>query len=189
MILSFPPLDLSPFSSSLSWMRKPPPHLPWPPSIPYHHHHHLFSMQVTVVEENILFPVPFFSSIPAFHLFLFFTWCWFVLLADGGIMFYFQLVIMAGTVLLAYYFEYTNTFPVHMQGFFCYDASFSKPYPGPESTSRIPPVLIYSLVIVIPTFTVRCVEVDASATLCLWWKVCSWIGKKCSGSRFAFCLK
>lgn len=71
-------------------------------------------------------------------------------------MFYFQLVIMAGTVLLAYYFEYTDTFPVHMQGFFCYDASFSKPYPGPESSSKIPPVLIYSLVIVIPTFMVRC---------------------------------
>lgn len=90
------------------------------------------------------------------------------MLADGGIMFYFQLVIMAGTVLLAYYFEYTDTFPVHMQGFFCYDASFSKPYPGPESTSRIPPVLIYSLVLVIPTFTVRCVGVDASASLRSW---------------------
>lgn len=70
-------------------------------------------------------------------------------------MFYFQLVIMSGTVLLAYYFEYTDTFPVHMQGFFCFDASFSKPYPGLESTSKIPPVLTYALVIVIPTFTVR----------------------------------
>lgn len=70
-------------------------------------------------------------------------------------MFYFQLVIMAGTVLLAYYFEYTDTFPVHIQGFFCYDRSFSKPYPGPDDTSKIPPVLIYSLVTAIPTFTVR----------------------------------
>lgn len=70
-------------------------------------------------------------------------------------MFYFQLVIMAGTVLLAYYFEYTDTFPVHIQGFFCYDKTFSKPYPGPENSSKIPPVLIYSLVTVIPTITVR----------------------------------
>ncbi len=70
-------------------------------------------------------------------------------------MFYFQLVIMAGTVLLAYYFEYTDTFPVHIQGFFCYDKTFSKPYPGPDNTSKIPPVLIYSLVTAIPTITVR----------------------------------
>lgn len=70
-------------------------------------------------------------------------------------MFYFQLVIMAGTVLLAYYFEYTDTFPVHVQGFFCYDKTFSKPYPGPDDASKIPPVLIYSLVTAIPTLTVR----------------------------------
>lgn len=70
-------------------------------------------------------------------------------------MFYFQLVIMAGTVLLAYYFEYTDTFPVHIQGFFCYDKTFSKPYPGPDEKSKIPPVLIYSFVTAIPTITVR----------------------------------
>ena len=70
-------------------------------------------------------------------------------------MFYFQLVIMAGTVLLAYYFEYTDTFPVHIQGFFCYDKTFSKPYPGPDETSKIPPLLVYSLVTGIPCFTVR----------------------------------
>ncbi|GAA6069068.1 phospholipid phosphatase-related protein type 2a isoform X3 [Tachysurus ichikawai] len=69
-------------------------------------------------------------------------------------MFYFQLVIMAGTVLLAYYFEYTDTFPVHIQGFFCYDKTFSKPYPGPEEKSKVPPVLVYSLVTAIPTITV-----------------------------------
>jgi len=74
-------------------------------------------------------------------------------------MFYFQLVIMAGTVLLAYYFEYTDTFPVHVQGFFCYDKSFSKPYPGPDDTSKIPPVLIYSLVTAIPSLTVRSVYI------------------------------
>lgn len=70
------------------------------------------------------------------------------------IMFYFQLVIMAGTVLLAYYFEYTDTFPVHIQGFFCYDKTFSKPYLGPEESSKVPPVLVYSLVTAIPTITV-----------------------------------
>ncbi|CAL9700384.1 unnamed protein product [Knipowitschia caucasica] len=65
-----------------------------------------------------------------------------------------ELVIMAGTVLLAYYFEYTDTFPVHVQGFFCFDKSYSKPYPGPEDNSKAPPVLVYSLVTAIPTVTV-----------------------------------
>lgn len=69
-------------------------------------------------------------------------------------MFYFQLVIMAGTVLMAYYFEYTDTFPVHVQGFFCFDKAYSKPYPGPEDNSKAPPVLVYSLVTAIPTVTV-----------------------------------
>lgn len=69
-------------------------------------------------------------------------------------MFYFQLVIMAGTVLLAYYFEYTDTFPVHIQGFFCFDKAYSKPYPGPEDNSKAPPVIVYSLVTAIPTVTV-----------------------------------
>lgn len=69
-------------------------------------------------------------------------------------MFYFQLVIMAGTVLLAYYFEYTDTFPVHIQGFFCFDKAYSKPYPGPEDNSKAPPVLVYSLVTAIPTVMV-----------------------------------
>lgn len=61
---------------------------------------------------------------------------------------------MAGTVLLAYYFEYTDTFPVHIQGFFCFDKAYSKPYPGPEDNSKAPPVLVYSLVTAIPTVTV-----------------------------------
>ncbi|XP_028841509.1 phospholipid phosphatase-related protein type 2a isoform X5 [Denticeps clupeoides] len=65
-----------------------------------------------------------------------------------------ELVIMAGTVLLAYYFEYTDTFPVHIQGFFCYDKAFSKPYPGPDDRSKVPPMLIYSLIAAIPTFTI-----------------------------------
>ncbi|XP_017285919.1 phospholipid phosphatase-related protein type 5-like isoform X1 [Kryptolebias marmoratus] len=76
-------------------------------------------------------------------------------------MFYFQLVIMAGTVLLAYYFEYTDTFPVHIQGFFCFDKAYSKPYPGPEDNSKAPPVLVYSLVTAIPTVTILIGEVTS----------------------------
>uniref|UniRef100_A0A3Q2Z409 Phospholipid phosphatase-related protein type 5-like n=1 Tax=Hippocampus comes TaxID=109280 RepID=A0A3Q2Z409_HIPCM len=79
----------------------------------------------------------------------------------GPNMFYFQLVIMAGTVLLAYYFEYTDTFPVHIQGFFCFDKSYSKPYPGPEDYSKAPPVLVYSLVTAIPTVTILIGEVTS----------------------------
>nr|XP_006005351.1 PREDICTED: lipid phosphate phosphatase-related protein type 5 [Latimeria chalumnae] len=69
-------------------------------------------------------------------------------------MFYFQLVIMTGTVMLAYYFEYTDTFSVNVQGFFCYDSSYIKPYPGPEESSAIPPALLYSLVAVVPTIVI-----------------------------------
>ncbi|XP_061839747.1 phospholipid phosphatase-related protein type 5 isoform X3 [Nerophis lumbriciformis] len=70
-----------------------------------------------------------------------------------------ELVIMAGTVLLAYYFEYTDTFPVHIQGFFCFDKAYSKPYLGPEDYSKAPPVLVYSLVTAIPTVTILIGEV------------------------------
>uniref|UniRef100_A0A8C6TCM4 Phospholipid phosphatase-related protein type 5 n=1 Tax=Neogobius melanostomus TaxID=47308 RepID=A0A8C6TCM4_9GOBI len=72
-----------------------------------------------------------------------------------------DLVIMAGTVLLAYYFEYTDTFPVHVQGFFCFDKAYSKPYPGPEDNSKAPPVLVYSLVTAIPTVTILIGEVTS----------------------------
>ncbi|XP_070597800.1 phospholipid phosphatase-related protein type 2 isoform X8 [Erythrolamprus reginae] len=65
-----------------------------------------------------------------------------------------ELGIMAGTVVLAYHFEYSDTFPVHFQGFFCYDNTLAKPYPGPEDSSRAPPVLVYSLVTAVPTFTI-----------------------------------
>ncbi|XP_053572011.1 phospholipid phosphatase-related protein type 2 [Bombina bombina] len=65
-----------------------------------------------------------------------------------------ELVLMAGTVILSYHFEYTDTFPVHSQGFFCYDSSLSKPYPGPESVSRAPPRLLYPLITVLPIITV-----------------------------------
>ncbi|KAF3835864.1 hypothetical protein F7725_028422 [Dissostichus mawsoni] len=66
-------------------------------------------------------------------------------------MLYFQLVIMAGTVMLAYYFECTDTFSVHVQGFFCYDTSYTKPYLGPEDRSAVPPPLLYALVAGLPT--------------------------------------
>ncbi|TNN83678.1 Phospholipid phosphatase-related protein type 1 [Liparis tanakae] len=72
-----------------------------------------------------------------------------------------ELVIMAGTVLLAYYFEYTDTFPVHIQGFFCFDKAYSKPNPGPEDHSKAPPVLVYSLVTAIPTVTILIGEVTS----------------------------
>lgn len=70
------------------------------------------------------------------------------------IMLYFQLVIMAGTVMLAYYFEYTDTFSVHVQGFFCYDTTYTKPYLGPEDSSAVPPVLLYAVVAGLPTLLV-----------------------------------
>ncbi|MGH0167246.1 UNVERIFIED_CONTAM: hypothetical protein FKN15_063613 [Acipenser sinensis] len=66
-------------------------------------------------------------------------------------MLYFQLVIMAGTVLLAYYFECTDTFGVHIQGFFCNDADLMKPYPGVEDESFIPPLVLYCVVAAAPT--------------------------------------
>ncbi|XP_023691981.1 phospholipid phosphatase-related protein type 5-like isoform X2 [Paramormyrops kingsleyae] len=72
-----------------------------------------------------------------------------------------ELVIMAGTVLLAYYFEYTDTFPVYVQGFFCHDRTLSKPYPGPDEGSKVPPVLIYSMVSAIPTFTILAGELTS----------------------------
>uniref|UniRef100_A0AAR2LUZ0 Phospholipid phosphatase-related protein type 1 n=1 Tax=Pygocentrus nattereri TaxID=42514 RepID=A0AAR2LUZ0_PYGNA len=57
-----------------------------------------------------------------------------------------ELVIMAGTVLLAYYFECTDTFGIHIQGFFCNDADLMKPYPGVEENSFIPPLVLYCVV-------------------------------------------
>ena len=66
-------------------------------------------------------------------------------------MLYFQLVIMAGTVLLAYYFECTDTFQVHIQGFFCQDGDLMKPYPGTEEESFITPLLLYCALAATPT--------------------------------------
>ncbi|KAG7477166.1 hypothetical protein MATL_G00091210 [Megalops atlanticus] len=61
-----------------------------------------------------------------------------------------ELVIMAGTVLLAYHFECTDTFGVHIQGFFCNDASLMKPYPGVEERSFVPPLILYCVVAAAP---------------------------------------
>uniref|UniRef100_A0A8B9GYG0 Phospholipid phosphatase related 5a n=1 Tax=Astyanax mexicanus TaxID=7994 RepID=A0A8B9GYG0_ASTMX len=58
---------------------------------------------------------------------------------------------MAGTVMLAYYFEYTDTFNVHVQGFFCHDSAYTKPYLGPEEASAVPPVLLYTVVAGVPS--------------------------------------
>ncbi|CDQ89738.1 unnamed protein product [Oncorhynchus mykiss] len=69
-------------------------------------------------------------------------------------MLYFQLVIMAGTVMLAYYFEYTDTFNVHVQGFFCYDNAYTKPYLGPEASSAVPPAILYAVVCGVPSLLV-----------------------------------
>lgn len=66
-------------------------------------------------------------------------------------MFFFQLVIMSGTVLLAYYMECTDLFSVHVQGFFCNDAELMKPYPGAEEASFVPPLILYCVVAAAPT--------------------------------------
>ncbi|XP_066517769.1 phospholipid phosphatase-related protein type 5a [Hoplias malabaricus] len=73
-------------------------------------------------------------------------------------MLYFQLVIMAGAVMLAYYFEYTDTFSVRVQGFFCPDHAFTKPYPGPEELSAVPPVLLYTAVTGVPSLLITATE-------------------------------
>uniref|UniRef100_A0A8C2EST5 Phospholipid phosphatase-related protein type 1 n=1 Tax=Cyprinus carpio TaxID=7962 RepID=A0A8C2EST5_CYPCA len=73
-------------------------------------------------------------------------------------MLYFQLVIMAGTVMLAYYFEYTDTFNVHIQGFFCHDNSYMKPYLGPEESSTIPPAILYAVVAGVPALVITVTE-------------------------------
>lgn len=74
-------------------------------------------------------------------------------------MLYFQLVIMAGTVMLAYYFEYTDTFNVHIQGFFCHDNAYTKPYLGPEESSAIPPAILYAVVAGVPALVVSVCKV------------------------------
>ncbi|KTG01476.1 hypothetical protein cypCar_00017405 [Cyprinus carpio] len=67
---------------------------------------------------------------------------------------------MAGTVLLAYYFECTDTFGIHIQGFFCNDADLMKPYPGVEESSFIPPLFLYCVVAAAPTAIIFVVEIS-----------------------------
>ncbi|XP_054319958.1 phospholipid phosphatase-related protein type 2 isoform X5 [Pongo pygmaeus] len=43
---------------------------------------------------------------------------------------------------------------VFVEGFFCYDSTYAKPYPGPEAASRVPPALVYALVTAGPTLTI-----------------------------------
>ncbi|KAJ4926205.1 hypothetical protein JOQ06_008388, partial [Pogonophryne albipinna] len=71
-----------------------------------------------------------------------------------------ELVIMSGTVLLAYYMECTDLFSVHMQGFFCNDAELMKPYPGTEESSFIPPLILYCVVAAAPTAVIFVGEVS-----------------------------
>ncbi|XP_063279370.1 phospholipid phosphatase-related protein type 1 isoform X2 [Prinia subflava] len=71
-----------------------------------------------------------------------------------------ELVIMAGTVLLAYYFEYTDTFQVHIQGFFCQDGNLMKPYPGTEDESFISPLVLYCVLASTPTAIIFIGEVS-----------------------------
>ncbi|XP_057177893.1 uncharacterized protein LOC130546564 [Triplophysa rosa] len=70
------------------------------------------------------------------------------------------MVIMAGTVLLAYYFECTDTFGIHIQGFFCHDADLMKPYPGVEESSFIPPLILYCIVTAAPTTVIFIGEIS-----------------------------
>ncbi|XP_043571586.1 phospholipid phosphatase-related protein type 1 isoform X6 [Chiloscyllium plagiosum] len=71
-----------------------------------------------------------------------------------------ELVIMAGTVLLAYYFECTDTFKVHIQGFFCQDGDLMKPYPGPEDDSFISPLVLYCVLAATPTIIIFIGEIS-----------------------------
>ncbi|XP_064355452.1 phospholipid phosphatase-related protein type 2-like [Dromaius novaehollandiae] len=65
-----------------------------------------------------------------------------------------ELAILGGTALLAYQLEFTDTFPVHVRGFFCGDPAYGKPYPGPPAASRAPPALVYALAAAVPTLTI-----------------------------------
>lgn len=87
-----------------------------------------------------------------------------------------QSVLLGIVVLLAYRLEFTDTFPVHTQGFFCYDSTYAKPYPGPEAASRVPPALIYALVTAGPTLTVRLgIALDPDGRRARWRWVEGWL--------------
>uniref|UniRef100_UPI0037E962B9 phospholipid phosphatase-related protein type 5-like n=1 Tax=Semicossyphus pulcher TaxID=241346 RepID=UPI0037E962B9 len=73
-------------------------------------------------------------------------------------MLYFQVVILAATVMLVYYCEFTDTFSPAEQGFTCRDPALSKPDPGPEQDSRVQPVILYSAVGGLPVVLISGVE-------------------------------
>ncbi|XP_029687307.1 phospholipid phosphatase-related protein type 5-like isoform X1 [Takifugu rubripes] len=74
-------------------------------------------------------------------------------------MLYFQVVILAAVVMLAYYCEFTDTFSPAEQGFICRDPALTKPDPGPEQDGRIQPVILYSVVGGLPVVLISGVEI------------------------------
>lgn len=79
-------------------------------------------------------------------------------------MLYFQMVILAAAVMLVYYCEFTDTFSPAHQGFACRDPTLTKPDPGPEQSSRVQPVILYSVVGGLP---VVLVSPDNQLKVCL----------------------
>ncbi|XP_068427269.1 phospholipid phosphatase-related protein type 5-like [Clinocottus analis] len=73
-------------------------------------------------------------------------------------MLYFQVVILAATVMLVYYCEFTDTFSPAQQGFICRDPTLTKPDPGLEQESRVQPVILYSVVGGLPVVLISGVE-------------------------------
>ncbi|KAM9845021.1 phospholipid phosphatase-related protein type 5-like [Aulostomus maculatus] len=73
-------------------------------------------------------------------------------------MLYFQVVILAATVMLVYYCEFTDTFSPAQQGFTCRDPDLSRPDPGPEQDSSIQPVILYCVVGGLPVVLISGVE-------------------------------
>lgn len=80
-------------------------------------------------------------------------------------MLYFQVVILAATLMLVYYCEFTDTFSPVEQGFICRDPALTKPDPGPEQDSRIQPVILYSVVGGLPVVLVSLDTLAASSLL------------------------
>ncbi|KAG8441400.1 hypothetical protein GDO86_006948 [Hymenochirus boettgeri] len=75
-----------------------------------------------------------------------------------------ELVLMAGTVILSYHFEYTDTFPVHTQGFFCYDSTLSKPYPVQRAQAGLPHVCCIRSSLFLPIIMILLGEVISVLT-------------------------
>ncbi|KAM9789888.1 phospholipid phosphatase-related protein type 5-like [Neosynchiropus ocellatus] len=73
-------------------------------------------------------------------------------------MLYFQVVILSSAAMLVYYCEFTDTFSPAEQGFVCRDPRLSRPDPGPESSSGIHPVTLYSVLGGLPVVLISGVE-------------------------------